>query len=217
MGLQVCTAAEQALLELNQRRFHAVIIDCDDVDAAPDVLRSLRGNPGNRRSTTFAILNGVTTMRGAFDMGASLTLQKPISLDHARKSMRALKGLVEQEHRKYHRVPVDFPVTIIFDEQQEFQAVAANLSESGMAVRLPNPVPPHRTVAIRFVLPGGTNRIEAKATVAWSDVRGNAGLRFDYMSPGAKHELTLWIAHNTDKPKKEPVHAHEQPVRKSVL
>src|SRR5581483_4197964 len=120
MELEVCTGAQQAATELDERRFHAVIIDCDDVHCGPDVLANVRSSNANRRATTFAILNGVTSMSDAFKLGANLTLQKPISVDHIRKSLLALKGMVEQEHRKYHRVPVDFPVTLTLDENKDF-------------------------------------------------------------------------------------------------
>ena len=128
-GLEVCTGAEQAQQELHRKRFHAIIVDCDDVHKAPEVLGSIRKTAPNQRSTIFAILNGITTMRGAFEMGANLTLQKPMSLEHVRKSLRALRAMMEQEHRRYFRVPVDIPATLLL--------VAQALTPGGASPLLP--------------------------------------------------------------------------------
>ncbi len=201
MALEVCTGVEQARAELS-RRFQAVIVDCDDVHCGPELLQFVRNSPANRKSTTFAILNGVTSMRSAFEMGANMTLQKPMALEHVRKSLRTLSAIMEQEHRRYHRVPVDLPVTALFDDQKEFQAIATNISDGGMALRFTHPVPEHRSVSLRFTLPGSTSRIEAKISMAWVD-HLLAGVRFEYMPSGSKRELETWVGRNIEGPKKQ--------------
>jgi ActR/RegA family two-component response regulator len=203
MDLEVCTGAQQAASELEEHRYHAVIIDCDDVHCGADVLANIRSSKANKRATTFAILNGVTTMSDAFKMGANLTLQKPISLEHIRKSLLTLKGMMEQEDRRYFRVAVDFPVSLTLDEKQDFQGMATNLSDGGMALHLKHPLPAHRVAEVRFALPGSTNRLTVKVTVAWADAKGSLGVRFDYMPPGARQELGAWLVQNIETRKKQ--------------
>lgn len=203
MELVVCSVAQQALDRMEQHKVDAIIVDCDDVQLAAAVLKNVRKNTANRRATAFAILGGVTTMRDAFDMGANLTLQKPVTLDYVRNSMRALKAIVEQEHRIYFRVPVDLPVTLVFDERQEFQAIAKNISDGGMALQLQHPAPEHRIMHVRFSLPKGTSRLEAKVLLAWNDVQQMAGVKFEFMPSGARHELSSWLARNIDEANKE--------------
>jgi ActR/RegA family two-component response regulator len=217
MELVVCTGASQAATELEERRFHAVTIDCDDVHCGPDVLANVRASNANKRATTFAILNGVTTMSDAFKLGANLTLQKPVSQEHIRKSLLTLKGMVEQEHRRYFRVPIEVPVTLSLDENRDFQGIATNLSDGGMALRLNHPVPEHRMATVQFALPGSTNRLSVKITVAWSDAKGAAGLRFDYMPPGARQELNAWLVRNIDLPKKQVAGTMPQPAASKSL
>jgi ActR/RegA family two-component response regulator len=203
MELVVCTGAPQAATELEERRYHAVIIDCDDVHCGPDVLGNVRSSNANKRATIFAILNGITSMSEAFKLGANLTLQKPVSQEHIRKSLLTLKGMVEQEHRRYFRVPMDVPATVTLDENQDFQGVATNVSDGGMALRLHHSLPEHRVAEVRFALPGSANRLTVKVTVAWSDAKGGVGLRFDYMPPGAQKELNAWLIRNIELPKKQ--------------
>src|SRR5208282_3217764 len=86
--VEVCQEAKKASEILIAEKFDAVIVDCDDMQGAMEVLQGLRATPSNRASVTFAVLNGKkTTTQEAFGMGVNFVLQKPIStLD--RKSTR---------------------------------------------------------------------------------------------------------------------------------
>ncbi|MGE0407601.1 MAG: PilZ domain-containing protein, partial [Candidatus Korobacteraceae bacterium] len=106
---------------------------------------------------------------------------------------------------KYFRVPVDFPVTVTIDENQDFVGVATNISDGGMAVRLPHVLPGGRSVSIRFALPGSTTRLNAKVSIAWMDAGGSVGVRFEFMPPGARQELNAWLMRNIDLPKKQVI------------
>jgi ActR/RegA family two-component response regulator len=210
MELQVCPASVEALEELQRRHYEAVIVDCD-VEGSGEVLRCVRSIPANRNSTAFAILNTDTSMRGAFDLGANLTMQKPLSLENVRKSLRALNMLLEQEYRRFHRVPVEFEVVIALEESKDVTATAINISSGGLALRLQEPIPASQSANVRFSLPGSTQRIEAKVIIAWADAEGKAGLRFDFMPSGARRDLEHWLAQNTELPKKQAVGASPQP------
>src|SRR5512141_1604685 len=72
--VEVCTLPDKAAEQLKLKKWDAIIIDCDDVHGAVDVLRTLRQLPSNKTSTAFAIINGVTSVRTAFEMGANLAL-----------------------------------------------------------------------------------------------------------------------------------------------
>jgi CheY-like chemotaxis protein len=134
IDVEVCTGPEKAAEELARRKWDAVIIDCDDVHGALDVLRSVRQTPSNKTSTAFAIINGVTSVRSAFELGANLALEKPITADRAKHSFRAVHGMMLQERRRYFRHPVDMAVTLKFEDKEkhhhhEVLATAVNLSE----------------------------------------------------------------------------------------
>ena len=217
--VEVCTRSEKAAEELARRKWDAVIIDCDDVLGALDVLRAIRLTPSNKTSTAFAIINGVTTVRGAFELGANLALEKPISADRAKHSFRAVHGMMLQERRRYFRYPVDMAVTLKFEDKgkhrhHEVPATAVNLSEGGMAVKLKASVPAiyMKTVAtVNFVLPETHTGIETNGTVAWADGEGQAGVRFESPPYAVKEHLARWFTDRMDAPKK-PVAA--QPEKK---
>jgi CheY-like chemotaxis protein len=211
--LEVCTGSEKAAEELARRKWDAVIIDCDDVHGALDVLRAVRQTPSNKTSTAFAIINGVTSVRGAFELGANLALEKPLTADRAKHSFRAVHGMMLQERRRYFRHPVDIAVTLKFEvkedhSQHEVLATALNLSEGGMAVKLKASVPAihMKTVAkVNFMLPGTRTWIETGGTVAWADAEGQAGIRFENPPYSVKEHLARWFTEKMVGEKKSVV------------
>src|SRR4051812_29301017 len=75
ISLAVAASASEASENLNNRKYDAVIIDCDDVKGASGVLEVLRKGQSNRNAIAFAIIDGVTTMKQAYDMGANFVLE----------------------------------------------------------------------------------------------------------------------------------------------
>src|SRR5437762_2018978 len=92
IGAEVVTASEQAGESINRQKFDAVLIDVDDVHEGPTVIPKLRSGKSNQRSIVFAITNGITTVKTAFDMGANFVLGKPVSFERATRSLRAAHG-----------------------------------------------------------------------------------------------------------------------------
>src|SRR5215469_16922619 len=79
IDVQVCSSAEDAMQILNRHKYDTFVVDCDDVPAAPMVLQQLRKGKSNKSCIAFALVNGRTTVRQAFEMGANFVLDKPIS------------------------------------------------------------------------------------------------------------------------------------------
>ena len=202
IGVHVCTGSVDAEHQLAQHKFDAVVIDCDDVHGAVGVLQGLRKTPSNKTSMVFAIINGITSVQAAFQMGAHLALDKPISADAAKHSLRAAQGLIETERRRYYRHPVEMPVWLRF-AKEERHATANNLSSGGMAVKVKSALPAGgQQATVTFMLPGTRNWIEAKASIAWADGEGGAGIRFDQMAYTTRETMEKWFT--------EKLHPKEQ-------
>jgi DNA-binding response OmpR family regulator len=210
--VQVCTAPDAATEELARRKWDAIIIDCDDCHGALDVLRSVRQGNSNKTSTAFAIINGVTSVRNAFEMGANLALEKPITADRALHSFRAVHGMMLAERRRYYRHPVEMAVRLRYEDKEtkavrEVLADAINLSEGGMAVQLKSASVPSDTKAVatlQFMLPGSTTWIETKGTIAWADGEGQAGIRFENPPYSVKDQMTRWFNQKMGIVEKKP-------------
>ena len=185
VGVDVFTAADKAAEELERRKYDAVMIDCDDVHNAITVLCSVRLTPSNKSSTVFAIVNGITTVTSATELGANLALEKPITESKARHAFKAVHSLMLQERRRYYRHEVDMAVTLRFEDKEtgahrDVLATGINLSSGGMALKVKSTLPGEfRRAMVKFIVPGTHDWIEIMGAIAWADELGNAGIRFE--------------------------------------
>ena len=102
IDVQVCSSSEDALQILTRHKYDTFVVDCDDVPAAPLVLQQLRKGKSNKSCIAFALVNGRTSVRQAFEMGANFVLDKPVSMERAMRSVKAAQGLIMRERRRYH-------------------------------------------------------------------------------------------------------------------
>ena len=198
VSVEVCAGLEQALARARRKKFDTVIVDCDDVEGGPGLLKAVHEGASTKRAITIAILNRVTSMQDAFSLGAHFVLDKPIAPDRALRSLRAARGFMLAERRRYFRQPMQTIVFLSFGAVKDLRSAGTNVSEGGMCVRLAEPLHPSMVVEVRFELPGkGT--IQAEAEVAWSDAEGRCGLRFRAVPSAAKHTLEAWLLAEAEK------------------
>jgi len=203
-SLEVATAAESALERLNRDKFDAIIVDCDDVVGGADVLAGIQHAPSNKRAIAIALINGATSMRAAFDMGAHFALDKPVTLERALRALRAAHGFMVTEQRRYFRHAVNTKGYLTFGVVKELACKVTNISDGGMAVALSEQVSPSWAVDVRLELPGVPDLVEMKGEFAWSDGKGNAGIRFVHLPAESKQSLGKWL----DERMKEAGGAH---------
>lgn len=193
IGVEVYPTAPWAGEDIAEHRFDAVIIDFD-VPGADDFLRGVRRSPSNTHSLAFAIVNADIGLAAAFAMGANLALQKPITLESARNSLRAAYGLIMQERRRYFRHAVETLVILTPDENTTIVGTTMNVSEGGMALKCDRELQLNGLVRLKFSLPGITGELDARAIVVWKDPIGRAGIRFEKLSITAREKLAEWLA-----------------------
>ncbi|HTC93384.1 MAG TPA: PilZ domain-containing protein [Terriglobales bacterium] len=191
---QVGTNSAQAIEFVKTRRFDALVVDCDDMQGGKDVLQQLRSSPSSKRAMAFAIINGGTTVREAFDLGANFVLDKPLTVDRVTRTLRAAQGLMKREQRRYFRNSIETEAQITLTEGKEMRCRILNLSEGGMAVKLPLQLQTATPLRVRFFLPGGL-RIEAKAETTWHKQNEGVGIRFLHMDPKMQRDLEQWLSH----------------------
>lgn len=196
IGVEVYSTTDWAREDLTDSRFDAVIVDCD-VSGASSLLKSVRTSTTNNRALTFAIVNEEDGLHSAFELGANLALQKPISIERARSSLRAAYGLIMQERRRYFRLALDVPVRISPSETAQHVANSLNISEGGIALRCNDELPLHRVVKLSFLLPGQKNELDLRGEVVWRDERGHAGIRFEQLSVTSRQRLNDWLTEQT--------------------
>lgn len=205
IDVEVCRGVGSGHEILRTEKFDAIIVDCDDLKGALDVLEGLRKSPSNRNSVTFAILNGSTTTQQAFQMGANFVLQKPISALNAMRCFSAAVNFMLRERRRYFRHPMEAAATLTFSEGQKLKVSLTNLSEGGMAIFFRGPLPKGSVSTVSFKLPGTASALEPKVQIAWIDDAGRAGLRFIDMPKESRVPLDSWLAEQCEKMDRLPV------------
>jgi DNA-binding response OmpR family regulator len=180
-------------------KYDGVVVDCDDMEDGLGFLGEIRKAASNQNSVAFAIVNRETSATKAFELGANFVMQKPVEPVNAVRCFSAALGLMLRERRRYFRVPVDMPITLVLGHNQHVKTRATNLSEGGMAVQLKTQ--PHKEVLskVQFTLPGTNNSIETRASVAWADGAGRAGLKFLELPQMSREHLERWLLTHIDK------------------
>lgn len=201
INIEHCATSEAALRKLTRERFEAIIVDCGDKGSS-NVLKSARNAPCNKRAVAVAILDPATGLRSAFDTGAHFVLYKPISSERAKTSFRAARALMKRERRRNTRVPVEIPVEIS-NQQAHLKVNTTDLSEGGLAVKLPKRNKPTGRWQVAFTLPGSSNPIATAAEFAWEGSGSQAGLRFIELSPEVARQLREWLGRNSPEAERD--------------
>lgn len=203
IDVEVCAEAERALQRLTRNRFEAIIVDCSDEGSA-EVLRSARAALCNKRAVAVAILDAGVGLRSVFDLGAHFVLYKPVNSERAKSSFRAARALMKRERRRNSRVAVQIPVALKNTSSDESMKITtSDVSEGGMAVRIPKRRRPTGRWQVTFTLPGTEAALELEAEFAWEGNRANAGLRFVDVSAEAAKQLCAWLKCNSPDTEQE--------------
>src|SRR5208282_4774230 len=185
--------AASAIELVSRRHLDGLVIDCDDVSGGTEALTTLRSSPANKQTFILAVVNGCTSSEEALDRGADFVLSKPIHQARLRDVVDIAVPKMEREHRRYFRYDVDLPVRFRTSVGRSFNAKMKNVSESGLAITLVDPLRVEGVVAVEFELPSVVPRtFHAKADVVWSD-SFVMGLRFLYIDKGCGVELQAWL------------------------
>ena len=104
---------------------------------------------------------------------------------------RASQALASGQRRQ--RYPVRFPVFLSCGQVLDRRAEAVNVSLGGIGLRLRDLMDADEIVHVRFWIPECATSIQARGEIAWSDLEGNAGLRFTAMSASSLAAFTAWL------------------------
>jgi hypothetical protein len=206
--LDLCADADSALYRLTRRRFEGIIVDCE-AEGAAQVLRSARSAPCNRQAVAVAIVPPAVGLREVFALGAHFVLYKPVASERAKSSFRAARALMKSERRRNARVNVDIPVTLQNPTLGDTMKVTTiDISEGGMAVRLPKRRRPSGRWQVSFQLPGTPRALEVPGEFAWEGAREQAGLRFLDTPLQVTQQLRDWLKQNSPEvePEDPPIH-----------
>lgn len=198
LDLKCCRHAE-AIRELSQQKFDAVLVDFDDPQQAVLILQNAYLASPRNGAVTVALLRDKTKVRQVFGAGANFVLYKPITREQAEASLRAATTLIKRERRRSLRVPVQVFVQLRVENGLHVEGILLDLSEDGMELLAAQPLCPSANLGLQFNLPSDTTEIQARAEVVWANPNGQSGLRFVDLSDNVRACLRTWVETNTRK------------------
>jgi CheY-like chemotaxis protein len=192
MGVEICLGTNGATRMLRKRRFDAVIVECASDGTGLDVLQELRADTPNQHTIAVGVVDDPKSMQAAFATGANFVLSKPISIEDASRILRFTSGLLGRMVRRFLRVAVHHLAHVDLVGLKD-PAFILDLSEGGMAMQSLAPMSEGQSLDLSFLLPGSGTRLEATATIVWSDPTGRIGLEFTQLSDEHRALLKNWV------------------------
>src|SRR5438270_276686 len=189
----VSASAEGANKELHEKAYDAVILDCDDLDGAVNILHEIRQIENNRKAVVFALLHGKTSSKDAYDMGSNFVLKKPLSAAMVSRTVQAGRGLIMSDRRRHFRCPVGAVAKLKYGRKPAIEGTVLNVSDSGMAVLIDAKEAPSGKIKVNFHLPETSAIIDGTCLIQWA-ASGKLGLRFVEMEPESRLELNRWLS-----------------------
>lgn len=200
IAVEHCSAPDDVIRRITRHRYEAIIVDCSDSQNAGDVLRAAKAAPVNKRALSVALVESAVGLKGGFDMGAHFVLHKPLAVEKAKSSFRAVRALMKRERRLQLRVPVQIPVECV--GAARYQAKTLDLCEGGMAIQFKGRKAKESMLRFVLTLPGIDQQLELWGEMAWEGNSDQVGVRFKNLSEDQRNTLRNWL--NSQLPEHEP-------------
>jgi len=189
---QTCMSSAEAVELLALGHHSALVLDFD-LPGAGQVVRMARMASPRRKPVVFAMVSPFTSVGGGFECGVNFVLYKPLVCEQVARSLHAGQGLMLPNPRKSPRHILETLVYLQF-ATATVPAIVLDLSEQGLALQAPEPLPQVQNLPLHFVLPGTQQLVEATGEVIWADDNGRAGLFFSSVAAASRHHLKNWLA-----------------------
>jgi PilZ domain len=202
IGIEQCRDFAVAEARVAERRYGALIVDCENEVRAASLIAAARTAPTNEKTLVVAIVDARNETRDLFSQGANFLIYKPVSLERAAESLQAAWSLMPQERRRRRRVHVSTQASITFATTEDASAPLLNLSEDGVSLHSQSKIPPSR-VYFHFALPGQSSAVRLSGDVVWQDSHGRVGVHFAQVPQASRRILDKWLEANSS-PEMDP-------------
>ncbi len=171
------------------RKVDGIVLDIDIKNALDLITRMRRSK--NARAFAFVCVKNDAEEAVALKGGANALLTKPLTVEAISAKIGSFKSIIASERRRYRRHDVTLPVVITLGGIA-YPGIVENISQGGMAVRMPCLLPNSSTVEFSFDLESGVS-VEGSAQLRWASQDGLSGMEFRILPPRCKDELMNWL------------------------
>ena len=184
--------SEAASSYISTRKVDTIIVD-SEVEGGVLLLNKVRHMPSNSRTPTFAAVH-TRDLYSDVAAGAHFVIEKPVSSMEFERALHAARGMMLGERRRYHRQPVQVPITVArAGGQMLCNGTTVNISENGLALRCEPAVRKEEILNLQFTLPNAPVGLRCSGEVVWADSKGLGGIRFLPLRKDDQRLLATWI------------------------
>jgi hypothetical protein len=211
----LCRSQQQALELILGGECSLLIADFASPEAG-ELVRLASLLPPPQKPVVLAVAEEYPGTGQAFQSGANRILYSPLASAQVRDALQEilLNGR-KRAHRAGHKsgssrlsklarltknnrraAPRSGITTLVYLELETgtLPAIGVDLSEQGLAVQAPEPVPARARMPFRCLLPGTGHTLRGLADVIWTDAQGRAGMFFSHLPPSSRKLLKHWLA-----------------------
>jgi CheY-like chemotaxis protein len=198
IDIEHCAAPDEAMRRITRQRFEAIIVDGVDAAEATSIFRGAKASPVNKQALAIVLVEAEVGLKGGFGMGAHFVLHKPLAVERAKASFRAVRALMKRERRAQLRIPIQIPVESY--GKSLYTAKTIDLCEGGMAIQFSGPVPKESSLCFSLQLPGMTHKLDIYGELAWEGSGDQAGVRFKDATDEQRGALREWLGSQLSEP-----------------
>jgi len=183
--------ADSARDSLRRHKVDGVFVDME-APGALELIVDIRKGTSNSKTVIFACVQSSKESTVTLSAGANFLLIKPLTADGVALHLTIAKEMMEREHRRYFRHPVNLPV-LLEDADGDQRARMANLSEGGIAVRTTRELKHSSMIDFEFELPFGAT-VSGRGQVAWINQEGMSGILIHSFHVKGREQLEAWLS-----------------------
>src|SRR6202522_4395293 len=201
IDIEHCSVADDALRRITRQRFEAIIVDGSNAVEAGSILRAARAAVVNKRALAIMLVESPVGLKAGFEMGAHFVLHKPLAVERAKASFRAVRALMKRERRLQLRIAVQIPVEC--SGAGRYSAKTIDLSEGGRALQFSGRVAKENLLRFSLELPGTKTKLEISGEVAWEGNGSQAGVRFKNLTEEQRCLIRKWLNSQLPEPEQD--------------
>ena len=182
-GMTVCSLSSsvEAAERINLERFDGMFLDVimPEMDGL-ELTRRVRQSEVNGNTVIVVVSGGdqETTMKKAYEAGASAFLHKPFDHRQLLHLLNTTRGTLLAERRQHRRVALVTGVSCRLGSEK-FTARSEKISEGGMSLAADRALASGKKISLTFTLPGRASPIQATGNVLGVVDNNRASLRFE--------------------------------------
>ncbi|HWQ03513.1 MAG TPA: response regulator [Candidatus Nitrosotenuis sp.] len=189
------TSSEQAARHMLKEKFDAIFLDVrmpqpDGVELA----RRARAAGFNMKTPIVMIAGDAdpAIQKRCFEAGANFFLYKPFDKPRLLRILRVTQGSVQQERRRFQRVPMRCQVAIE-SRHEKLEGTTLDLSLNGMLVQASRAFPVGSPVQVALMLKAGQPPVLGRGKVARVLGGDCMGVQIDSITPGDSERLQEFL------------------------